>query len=62
MFPFEWLTIQNIIHLKNTNLSQTTNQELFKTYKLWYDFELKQRADMEAKLTVMASMIPIEGF
>lgn len=62
VFPFEWLTIQNIINLKTTNLSQTTKQELFKTYKFWYDFEIKQRTEMEAKLTAMANSIPIEGF
>jgi hypothetical protein len=62
VFPFEWLTIQNIIHLKTTNFSQTTKLELFKTYKIWYDFEVRQRTEMEDKLKTMAALIPIEGF
>jgi len=62
VFPFEWLTIQNIINLKTTNLSLTAKQEIFKAYKIWYDHEIKQRAEMEEKLKALAAKVPIVGF
>lgn len=50
VFPFEWIIVQNIIHLEKTNLDQASIQALAKTYENWLAIERENRVNIEELL------------
>lgn len=52
VFPFEWIVIQNIIHLDSLNLDEETKRELKSTYEKWYAIEKTNRTVIEKELAL----------
>ena len=52
VFPYEWIVIQNIIHLENLKLDDDTKRGLRDAYENWYQIEKTNRANIEKELAL----------
>jgi len=52
VFPYEWIVIQNIIHLENLKLDDETKSGLKEAYERWYQIEKQNRSNIEKELAL----------
>jgi hypothetical protein len=57
VFPYEWILIQNIIHLERVNIDMATLQKISHAFKNWLDVEKTNRKKVETLFHEMFAML-----
>jgi hypothetical protein len=47
VFPYEWILIQNIIHIERVNIDLATLQQISHSFKRWLNVEKTNRKKIE---------------
>jgi hypothetical protein len=53
VFPFEWILIQNIIHMDKVKLNKATLKQISESFRVWLNTEKTNRKKIEASFLAL---------